>query len=159
MRARSWVDLDAFAERVAAVDVKHRRPEIEVTDGADYPFRFVASRRNVGKVFAEFVASDLSYDNFKDEVGRMTPIGVAYHQVWSTLRGSKATLGATSCSRRSAATRPAMRAVLRFLPIFSSAEESAAARFVLATARRFPPRATWPRFLVSGPRSTGPDSW
>jgi hypothetical protein len=85
VRGRARADLEAFAQRVAGAE--GTIPEIVEHAGTDYAFRFEATRADVTRVLSTFIAVDLDYGNFKDEVAKHdAPRCNLYHEVWVVLR-------------------------------------------------------------------------
>ena len=122
VRGRARADVNAFADHIAGVDPKHKRPPVEATPHADYAFRLVASRKSVGKVLARMTDA-LDYNNFKDEVATRDPARARlYGEVWATLRGIEAgPRTGVAQPEDPPPTREEMEVVLAYLPVFDRA--------------------------------------
>jgi hypothetical protein len=94
VRSRVRSDLVAFAKRAGKP-----RPKVRTTPANDYPFRLELERGRFAELLRTFVLDDLTYPNFKSEVGKRQGFARAhaYHEVWETLRGIEEP-GARSCT-------------------------------------------------------------
>jgi hypothetical protein len=80
VRARSSVDLDRLRERFMP-----ELSETVTTPGSDYLYRAWISRDAFGKGLGR-IAAELTYPNFKSEVGKRDPERAhLYGRVWATL--------------------------------------------------------------------------
>jgi hypothetical protein len=79
IRARSMHDMIQFQQNICDGD-------IVVTPKADYTYRMIVPRKQFNDAFPRF-AKYLTYDNFKDAVGKTNSRRAGlYHNVWATLR-------------------------------------------------------------------------
>ncbi len=104
VRARSQADLDTFADALDDAvheasgrkrELTHAGANVKSTPRADYPFRLIASRKDVSALLARFLEGggvdndppELDYDNFKDRVAESDPERAhLYLEVWSSMR-------------------------------------------------------------------------
>jgi hypothetical protein len=79
LRGRVRADLDPLAKEIGA--------HVHSTPGADYPYRFTASKGDVAEAISRLVNA-IDYPNFKDEVAQRQGRGreSAYHEIWAALR-------------------------------------------------------------------------
>lgn len=95
----SFLSIVAHRERADALLVRARLPgdieavfpgaEVAETNAADYRFRAVVDRADVGRALAD-AALSIDYDNFKGSVSVTNGArNLAYHQVWSVMQGAQ----------------------------------------------------------------------
>jgi hypothetical protein len=82
IRARAKVDLDNLRSSLLP-----SLSAIQSISGADYPFRAIAGRADIGRALAHFVAEDLCYPNFNSQVEKLQGPGRAdaYRKAWVAL--------------------------------------------------------------------------
>ena len=82
VRGRSWDDVVMWRRLVCG---RSRGSKIVSTPRADYPWRFVASRKKVAAAMVKAIEG-VRYDNFKSAVGHADPARAeAYMGVWSEM--------------------------------------------------------------------------
>jgi len=89
VRGRVRNDLIAMHHALRTIATSHdlRHPSaVETNAHADYPYRCTVHRRTFVQAFTHWIDVDLTYPNFKDEVGRVdTDRAHVYHEVWAVL--------------------------------------------------------------------------
>jgi hypothetical protein len=81
VRTRAWADAESLRRYLGCSTPLIRTPD------ADYPFRFVVTRKNFARAMLQFAFDDLDYGNFKGRVFESDPERErVYAEVWALLR-------------------------------------------------------------------------